>query len=444
MAVPADALGTAPPPPFSLPGAHFAVATAFLVLGAAGLVVVAPELALGAYLLPRVTAVTHLFTLGWITTSIMGALYQFLPVALGESIRWERLAHATLWIFVPGLALFVAGLVHYAPGAIGTGASLFGTALLLFAVNLAATLRRARTRDVTWWALASACSFLVLTVLIGGALAANLRWGFLGGDRFVALGTHLHVALIGWVLMVMVGVGHRLLPMFLLSHGADERMGKVAVALLAAGTALLFAVHHVAAPAARWFAAALIVEGLAAFLFQARAFYRTRRRRVLDPGMRLAGAALVLLGAAAALGVLLLATGFTRPRIATAYVLLLVLAISLFVAAHHYKIVPFLVWYHRFGPLAGRAPVPRVAELYSARWASASGGFLAAGTIGLAIGVGAGMEPLTRGGAALFAVGATILAAQMGALACRRPDPTSAVAAAPRGDAPSMPQGAAP
>lgn len=28
----------------------------------------------------------HLFTLGWLTTSLMGALYQFLPVALGQSI----------------------------------------------------------------------------------------------------------------------------------------------------------------------------------------------------------------------------------------------------------------------------------------------------------------------------------------------------------------------
>ncbi|MGD8319629.1 MAG: hypothetical protein PVJ02_04230 [Gemmatimonadota bacterium] len=52
--------------------------------------VVAPDLAGGPFLSPRVVAVTHLFTLGWITTSIMGALYQPLPVALGESVRWPR------------------------------------------------------------------------------------------------------------------------------------------------------------------------------------------------------------------------------------------------------------------------------------------------------------------------------------------------------------------
>ena len=26
-------------------------------------------------------------------------------------------------------------------------------------------------------------------------------------------------------------------------------------------------------------------------------------------------------------------------------------AIALFIAGHYYKIVPFLIWYHRFGPL---------------------------------------------------------------------------------------------
>lgn len=411
----------AAPPPFALPGSHFAAALAFFVAGAAGLVVVAPDLAAGAYLLPRVVAVTHLFTLGWITTSILGALYQFLPVALSESIRWPKLAWGTLALHVPGLAIFVTGLLFYTPPAIVAGASLFGAGLLLFALNLGATLRQAGQRDLTWWALASACGFLVLTVVIGWALAANLRWGLMGGARLVALGTHLHVALVGWVLMVMVGVGHRLLPMFLLSHGAGDRRGKAAVALLTAGTALLFALHHVPGSWVRWIPAGLILAGAAAFLAQARAFYTHRRRAALDPGMRLAGAALAVLGAGAALGVVLVATGFDRARLATAYVLLLVLGISMFVAAHHYKILGFLVWLHRFGPLAGRRPVPKVSDLYSARWATVAGTALPVGATALAVGVGIGAPTPARAAALVFAAGAAVQAVQMARLALQRP-----------------------
>ena len=52
-------------------------------------------------ILPRVVAVTHLFTLAWITTSIMGALYQFLPVALGVHYLLGALLIGAPWLSSP-------------------------------------------------------------------------------------------------------------------------------------------------------------------------------------------------------------------------------------------------------------------------------------------------------------------------------------------------------
>lgn len=420
------ALGGAEPPPFRLPGTHFAAASAFLVLGGAGLAWAGPDLAAGSFLSPRVTGVTHLFTLGWITTSIMGALYQLLPVALDRAVRWPRVAQATLWIHAPGLVAFVAGLATQIPALTVAGASLLAAGLLTFSANLAATLKGAPRRDMTWWALALAAFFLVLTVVVGWALAANLRWPFMGGSRIPALATHVHVALVGWVALVMVGVGQRLLPMFLLSHGVSERPGKWAVGLLASGTLLLFALHHTPGAWARRIPAVLILAGAIAFLVQARLFYATRQRPVLDPGMRLAAAGLAALAVAAGLGSWLAAAGFAgigpaAPRVATAYVATLVLGISLFVAAHYYKIVPFLVWYHRFGPLAGRQAVPKVADLYSARGATTAGILLAAGTAVLVGAVLAGRPALATAGAAAFLAGALVEAVQMAAVSRRRP-----------------------
>ncbi len=407
-------------PPFRLPGEHFAAALLFLLLGAAGLVVAAPLLAGGFYPSPRVVGVTHLFTLGWITTSIMGALYQFLPVALGEPIRSRRLAHATFGLYVPGLLAFVAGLMTGHKDVMLLGAAAFGTAIVMFAANLGRTLARARRRDVTWWALACADAFLLMTLVFGTALAGNLRWGYLGGHRLTALGVHLHVALAGWVLLVIIGVAHRLLPMFLLSHGAGDRFARAAVVLVASGAGSLAVLHHAAAPFSRWLPAALIGAGLVCFLIQARRFYAHRHRPALDPGMRLAAAALGFLAVALALAAPVLG-GVAAPRVATAYVATLVLGISLFVAAHYYKIVPFLVWYHRFGPLAGRRPVPRVAELYSARLATAAAALLLAGAAGFVAAVGAGAPRAARLAALAFASGVAVEAYQMLQLSRTRP-----------------------
>lgn len=420
--LPGGGLVGANSPAFRLPVQHFLAGLAFLLAGAFGLVVVAPDLSAGSFSHPRVVAVAHLFTLGWITTSIQGALYQFLPVALGQPIRWRRLADVSFALYTPGLALFIASLAvgSHTPMLVGVG--LFASGLLVFLANLAATLKRCRERNLTWWALVGASVFLLATTVLGASLAGNLRWGYLGSERFLAIGVHLHVAVAGWVMLVVIGVAHRLLPMFLLSHGASERPGRLALGLTAGGTASLLAFHHWLVPVVKWSIAAMLAAGLVAFVVQARLFFRHRKRPVIDPGLRLA--ALAMGGFALALGVapLVVAWGVSAPRLATGYVILLIVAgLSLFVAGHFYKILPFLIWFHRFGPLVGRAEVPRVLDLYSARVAGVVAGLLASGAFGLAGATLIGSPGLTRLAAIAFAAGAAGFATQMFVLVTKRP-----------------------
>ncbi len=408
-------------PPFLLPGEHFAAGVVFLLAGAVGLIWVAPEAAMGAYPSSRVVGVTHLFTLGWITLSIWGALYQFLPVALGEPIRWQRLAHVTFGLFVPGLVSFVVGLLWGGSGLLLGGAAAFGAAVLLFVVNLSATLARSGKRDLTWWSLVAAAFYLSLTLILGLTLTGNLRWGYLGVGRWTALGVHMHVALAGWVGMVVIGVAHRLMPMFLLSHGAGERWGKAAGTLVAGGVGWLVAFHHAGPLLAWWVPAALIGAGLASFLVQARRFYATRVKRQLDAGLRTAAAGLGILALGLLLGGVVLATDLAPARLATAYGAALVLGLTVFVAAHYYKIVPFLVWFHRYGPRVSQGPVPRVSELYSGRAATWAGGLMALGSLGVVLGVVAGSGGAARTAAVLLAAGAAIELVQMGRLGWKKP-----------------------
>lgn len=409
-------------PPFLLPGEHFTAALVFLALGALGLVWVAPELAYGLFPLPRVAGVTHLFTLGWITTSILGALYQFLPVALGVPIRSQRWAHIAFWLYAPGLAAFIGGLVTHHPPIMIAGAGLFGTGLLIFLANLVATLARAPERGLTWWSLAGASLFLTLTILLGLTLAGNLGWGYLGPHRFLALGVHLHLALAGWVFLVVIGVAHRLLPMFLLSHGAPEWPGRAAAVLVGAGAFKLMLLHHFIPLTSIYIPGILIGAGALAFAWQARLYFRHRVKRALDPGLRLAGIAVAFLALGVGLAPFALSQGLAAPRLMVGYVATLVVGgFTLFVVAHYYKIVPFLVWYHRFGPLAGKRPVPRVAELYTARPAFVAVGLLALGALGLSASILAGAPGFARAAAILFAAGTGIVVYQLFGISQRRP-----------------------
>src|SRR5690606_12835089 len=97
-------------PPW-IAGQHFVAALAFYAAGALGLVLLAPDLARGYFFLPRVVAAVHLFTLGWIMLSIFGVLCQFLPVAVGQPLRFLPMAHVSFVAPAPGVGVFVVALL---------------------------------------------------------------------------------------------------------------------------------------------------------------------------------------------------------------------------------------------------------------------------------------------------------------------------------------------
>ena len=398
-----------------LPGQHFAAAMLYLVAGAIGLVWIAPELSIGAYPSPRVAGITHLFTLGWLTTTIFGALYQLLPVALGAPLRSVRVAHASFWTFAPGAGLFAAGVATSAPMLHHAGIALVSVGIVLGVGNLALSLPRAPARDVTWWAVAMALAFLASTLVLGVVLLHNLHTGFLAAARLRVLATHLHVALVGWALMMMVGVSHRLLPMFLLSHGGDTRWTRRSLALLASGVALLSVGLTIRQPAAVWGGAAMLEAGVGCFVWQALAFYRARVRRKIDVGMRYAGAALGFLVVSALLGAAVLARGGVgHPRLAAAYVAVGLLGgIILYVAGFFYKIVPLLAWTVRYRDRMGTGTAPTVAQTFSARVAHVQLGLMTLGVGLIATGVSAASVHVTRCGAALYLAGVILFVTQI-------------------------------
>ncbi len=347
---------------------HFAAATFYLVAGAVGLVWIAPQLASGDFLSPHVVGITHLFTLGWLTTTIFGALYQLLPVALGAPVRWRGVAHLGFWTFAPGAGLLACGVADGRPGLHNAGLVLVSTGIVLAMTNIISSLRRAPARDVTWIAIALATGFLGSTLVLGGVLVHNLDTGFIAAARVRVLATHLHVAIIGWALILMAGVAHRLLPMFLLAHNANTRWTKFAVAAFASGVPALAIGLNVPSAWVTWLGVALLEIGVACFARQAYAYYRVRVRKRIDVGMQFVRASFGFLILAALLGPAVVALGGRMPRLAIAYVVVGLLGgIVQFVVGFFYKIVPLLAWTARYRDRMGKSAVPSVAELYSAR-----------------------------------------------------------------------------
>ena len=410
-------IGVAPSPSPSsvvLSGEHFAAAMLYLVAGAIGLVWIAPELAIGAFASPRVVGVTHLFTLGWLTTTIFGALYQLIPVALGAPLRSVRAGHASFWTFVPGVALFATGIAASLTVLHHVGIALITIGIVLAVTNVASSLPSARSRDVTWAAVVIALCFLSTTLVLGVVLLHNLHTGFIAEARMRVLAVHIHVALVGWALIMIAGVSHRLLPMFLLSHRANTQWTSRALALLGSGVLALCVGLDTRVPAIAWAAVVLLQAGVGCLVWQAFSFYRARVRRRIDVGMRFAGTGLGFLVLSALIGAAVLALGLAHPRLVTIYVMLGLLGgIVLYVVGFFYKIVPLLAWTVRYRNLLAKGTAPTVAATFSSKVAHVQLACMTLGVIALTGGTAAASVHVVRAGAGIYFAGVLLFVSQI-------------------------------
>lgn len=108
-------------PVISVPYRSFVSAPIFLVLAAAVLVWRDPEV-LESRLSPAALAVTHLFTLGFMSMAMMGAIMQMLLVLVGAPIPWPRtiagISHTGLCLGTLSLAAgFLFGARAFCPKA---------------------------------------------------------------------------------------------------------------------------------------------------------------------------------------------------------------------------------------------------------------------------------------------------------------------------------------
>jgi hypothetical protein len=410
----------APPPQagrtsaVALPLAYLATAAAALALAGLALPGLGAELA-GHYYHPRLLALTHVLALGWITLAIFGATYQLVPVVIERPLWSDRVARWQL----PAVAAGIAGMVgHFWLGrwdGLVWAAALVGAGALAHVANVALSLRGVARSSFTARSLVLALGGLALTVAFGVTLAATHGRPVFPGGPLGAVHAHFHLALLGWIAPMILGVSARVYPMFLVAAdpggaGAWIQIGGLGLGVPAIVGGLLLDRSALVVPGALAVASALAVH-----VVWVGRLVRQRRRPRLDWGLRLAltGTACAVpataLGLAQALGV---AAG---PRTALAYVVLgLGGWVSLTIAGTMLKIVPFLVWYRVHAPHAGRQPVPTLAQLsWPAAERLAYAG-LTGGVLALAVAVAAAVPTAIEAAGLLVAAGALAFFAAVG------------------------------
>ena len=323
-----------------------------------------------------VLVAVHLTTLGWMTTLMLGALQQFVPVLTTQELASQSMAGWTLALIVGGLVFLLVGFLSLPSGVLfgtlwtlPTGGTLIVLGVILALVNLGVTLGRAWPWAFHEWLIAGGLFFLFLTVSLGLTFAIGFQSpGALGpvvGPAVFGQGLVAHVigGIVGWLTLTALGVSYKLLAMFTLAPEHRGFWGWAVLGLTGFGVLLAWVAQWGPWPWLNQLGWTLGWLGLAMFLLDMVRLYRDRKRRQMELNARNARWAL------ATLGIALILTGIVgishqwHQWAAAMVVLWLYGWLGGLGLTQLYKILPFLTWIERYGKKMGRQRTPRVQDL---------------------------------------------------------------------------------
>ena len=189
--------------------AHLCLAAAFAE------VALEPGKVAGFFYHPRMLAVVHLVTLGWISASILGALYVVGPLAF----RMPLPARPADYVAFAGFAIGVLGMVSHfwmeLPAGMAWAAGLVACSMSYVTLRALHRLLAAPVPFEARLPMALALVNVNAAAGLGVLVAVNKVTPILTITHLDAVFAHAHVAALGWGTMMVVGAGYRILPMIL-------------------------------------------------------------------------------------------------------------------------------------------------------------------------------------------------------------------------------------
>ncbi|GAB4333876.1 MAG: hypothetical protein Kow0010_20590 [Dehalococcoidia bacterium] len=403
--------------PLSVIAPYFLLAPAGLLV--AGVLLLGARSAdFGAINHPTTLGITHAIVLGWITTTMFGATYQLGAAVLGGRTLPAWLLRAQLALHLAGVGVFVLSFREWDLAWLRAGSFVLVATIGVHLVAVVSPLRSAQG-----WPP-------IRLYLLAGAmgLAATATLGFLWVDALHAarytvtelrISAHAHLGLVGWLGVTLMGVSYQLVPMFNVINRRKPAVPRLALGAVIAGVAAFVTANLLALPG--WAIAgsgSVILAGIGAWAVDQWLLLGARSRRKMDIQGRASYVSLGFLAVAGGLAAIALGRAFLGepllPRLLLAYGATGTLGwMGVALIGNSYKILPFLIWYHRYRELAGREPVPLVGELYSERAAHAVVGVHSTAVVLLLAGLLTESDLLTRGAAVLLILSAVVHVASL-------------------------------
>lgn len=328
----------------------------------------------GHYFHPHILAITHIMALGWGTMMILGASYQLVPVLIERKLYSSGMAFASFLLAGLGIPLLCFGFYVFDMGRTAQwGGWLILFSIVVYLVNLAISMAKSKEENVHAFFVFTAALWLLATVVMGLLLVYNFTYPLLSESSLDYLPVHAHLGIAGWFLLLIIGVGSRLIPMFLISKYTNPRLlwwvyGLINGSLLAFIGLFLYSDNR----ALLLLPILAITAAMVLFAIFCYRSYQQRIRKKVDEPMQISllSVLMLFLPLAFLAGILLLIVfgPVDSTALVTAYGFVILFGwITAIILGMTFKTLPFIVWNKVYHLLAGKRKTPNPKDLFSER-----------------------------------------------------------------------------
>ncbi len=319
------------------------------------------------YFHPHTLAITHAMALGWGTMIILGASHQLVPVIAETKLYSHTLAYISFIFAALGIPLLVYAFYVFDIGwPARLGGIMVNAAIIIYLLNLALSMSVTKKENVQSVFIFTAACWLLATTLAGLLLVYNFSYLFLPEGSLHYLSMHAHMGIIGWFLLLVIGVGSRLIPMFMISKYEHTKMLWWIYACLNTGL-IGFVLMFLYYPSFYLYPLILVVTAIVLFGYYIICAYRQRIRKRTDKPVSLSLLSVLMI----ALPALVLAFSWmsgnsSKPVLVYGFTIFFGW-ITAIILGMTFKTLPFIAWNKLYHFHTGPAKVPDPKDLFDAR-----------------------------------------------------------------------------
>ena len=323
------------------------------------------------YFHPGTLAVTHCMALGWGTMMILGASHQLVPVLIEGKLYSNFLAYISFVFGAIGIPLLIYGFYFFNLGwPAQSGGLLVNAAVLTYLLNLALSMVKSKNENVHAVFIFTASLWLLLTTLLGLLLVYNFTAIILPKDSLHYLSLHAHMGIIGWFLLLIMGVGSRLIPMFLISKYNNTKLLWVIYGLINGSLlSFIFGFMYLNITTFYFIPAGAMLMALLLFNYYCYNCYKQRIRKKVDEQMKITLISVMML-LIPLIFLFVIIAGLLLSTVNTKMVLLYGFVIffgwiTAIILGMTFKTLPFIIWNKVYHLQAGLGKTPNPKDLFS-------------------------------------------------------------------------------